>query len=831
MTTNSNTFHANLFYSYSHKDAQYRSNMETALSQLRRENLLKDWSDLNILPGQPISSKIREKMDETDIFVFLLSPDFIDSDECLKEWKHAKQLSAEGKLIFRIPIIVRDCPWKDILHNDNIKALPEDGTAIANFDNEDTAWMQVYEGIKEVINELRRTFIPKLEFIREMEETEFAAEDAIRLQDIFVFPTLLYFSPEAKNSRLEMETIKDPEDLLAKKYTLIHGADMSGKTALGRYLYLSLVQDPSTPILHIDLQAVHRKPEEKVFRDAYYRQFSGDYSLWKQQEGKILILDNLSSVPRLIELIELARDLFEKIIITLSTDLFFPFFRDEKRLADFHVMEIRPLRHRQQEKLIRKRLTLSNRNESVSDGQVDQIENDVNSIITSKKIVPRYPFFVLSILQTYEGFMPDDLSITSYGYCYQVLIVATLRKAGIPLEDYAINTCYNFAERLAFKIYQNTKSHGATQLDFNEFVAEYREDFIISDSILNRLIEDDYGIISSEGNFKMPYMYYFFLGGFLSKRGRKNEDVIKEMCKRSHVKLNYLTLLFIIHHTNDNDIIDDILLNTTRALGSFNPAKLTPDETINFNKVVDALPENISSPDREEERDKDRDMRDINENLSETEEDLEELIDEHPLDEHPLNDVYRILKNNEIMGQILRNRYGSLEKTKIRKVIETVADSGLRIVQFLLLDEDQITRVAEHVHRKFPGFSDEEIKQLIRYGSFLWTMTHVQQIVSSINVPGTRGVVSEVVQQKSTPAYDLIGYFNHLDSVEELTNGIRQDLEELLKGHNDSFLQKVLSLETQYYMNTHRSKASIEQSIFSLLKKYSLLGEEYSYKP
>jgi hypothetical protein len=323
----------------------------------------------------------------------------------------------------------------------------------------------------------------------------------------------------------------------------------------------------------------------------------------------------------------------------------------------------------------------------------------------------------------------------------------------------------------------------------------------------------------------MPYIYYFFLGGFLSKRGRENEDVIKEMCKRSHVKLNYLTLLFIIHHTNDNNIIDDILLRITHALDRFNPARLTPDETVGFNKILDALPKDISSPDREEERNKDRDVRDINENLSETEEDLEEIIDEHPLDEHPLNDVYRILKNNEIMGQILRNRYGSLEKTKIRKVIETVADSGLRIVQFLLLDEDQITRIARYIHRKFPDFSDEEIKQLIRYFSLLWTMANVQQIVSSINVPGIRGVVNEVVQQKSTPAYDLIGYFNHLDSVEKLTNSIRQDLEELLKRHDDFFLQRVLSLETQYYMNTHRSPARIEQSVCSLL------NIEYAYKP
>ena len=126
MTIDSNIFHANLFYSYSHKDAQYRDNMEIALSLLKRDKLLKDWSDRNILPGQSISKEIKEEMNKADIFVFLLSQDFIASNACMEEWEYAKQLSAEGKPIFRIPIILRDCSWEDLLSDDDIKALPND---------------------------------------------------------------------------------------------------------------------------------------------------------------------------------------------------------------------------------------------------------------------------------------------------------------------------------------------------------------------------------------------------------------------------------------------------------------------------------------------------------------------------------------------------------------------------------------------------------------------------------------------------------------------------------------------------------------------------------
>ena len=132
MKIDRDAFHANLFYSYSHKDAQHRNEMEKALSLLQRKNLLKDWSDQKILPGQTISKEIKEEMNKADIFVFLLSQDFIASNACMEEWEYAKQLSAEGKPIFRIPIILRDCSWEDLLSDDDIKALPYDANPVAS---------------------------------------------------------------------------------------------------------------------------------------------------------------------------------------------------------------------------------------------------------------------------------------------------------------------------------------------------------------------------------------------------------------------------------------------------------------------------------------------------------------------------------------------------------------------------------------------------------------------------------------------------------------------------------------------------------------------------
>lgn len=66
---------------------------------------------------------------------------------------------------------------------------------------------------------------------------------------------------------------------------------MSGKTSLGRHIFLSLVEE-TKPVLYMDLQSVPKKFREETFRDAYSSQFNGDYSLWKQQNDKTIILDN-----------------------------------------------------------------------------------------------------------------------------------------------------------------------------------------------------------------------------------------------------------------------------------------------------------------------------------------------------------------------------------------------------------------------------------------------------------------------------------------------------------------------------------------------------------
>ena len=798
-----------LFYSYSHNDSNYRERMETILKLLEENAGLKQWSDRCILPGQSIPEKIKQNMQKADILVFLVSDSFLASNECKKEWHYAKKL-AENKNQTRIPVIIKNCAWQDFDDMQSLMASPVDGKPVAKFGNQDDAWQQVYEGIKNVIENFRICFKIKQEYVDEITKVEFISQQKqdIMLNDLFVFPSLSYDSDH--DPGYDVDGI---DQILSKKYALINGDDLSGKTALCIHMFLSVVKDEK-PVMFVDLKSIEgEKPSMKVYQEIYEEQFQGDFCLWKEQEGITVILDNLSSSSNSINHIIFVKEHFDHVAVTVSSDIYNAYWNDDSRLADFTSFKINRLSHVKQEKLIRKWAELSNQSTSISDGMIDQMEDKINSIIINNRIVPRYPFYILTILQLGEGFMPQDLNITAYGHCYYILILAHLLKSGIQKEDSEINSCINFASHFAFYIYKRDHNRPTvTDKEFEDFLNDYKTKYVIKSSTIKRLQNIEYGIIR-EWKFKNPYIYYYFLGKHLSDNSANCKDIIDAMAEESYVTTNRLTLIFLIHHSHDTAIIDDILLRTMLSLEELKPAILNHEQTKIFKGLIKDIPKDIIS-DNIVEKERRQEREALDSIGSEADDDLvkEDLY-------RAVNDIYRILKNNEILGQILRNKYGSLEKNRLREIIETITDGGLRIVTLFLLDQEQINGVAQFIHQRNPKLDLQRIRVEVQALIFMSTIVQLEIIAATINKPAIRKVVEEVVDSHSTPAYDLIGYFALLESSEDFEETENKHLGELLTSHDkDDVIKRIVSLRTQIYMNTHKVKEGIAQSVYSKLE-------------
>ena len=281
---------------------------------------------------------------------------------------------------------------------------------------------------------------------------------------------------------------------------------MSGKTALARRLYRQLVSTQQ-PALLVDMNEVSRTINQRIFRRSFTEQFHGDYALWEQLDSKNIILDNLSSSGHMSQLVEYCKEFFDNIIVFTRTDTFLSYFQDEERLSDLVQLKIYQLTYEGQEQVIRRWMMSTSEHEGITDGTVDRAEDLVNSVIISNKNVPRrYPFYVLSIMQTQKAFMPSDLDIPSYGHCYYALIVANLVKSGISKSGGEIESCFNFSERLAFCLYSRASD---TEVHLKDFIEEYKKEYVITDATLNRITGTEYRIISHDGSFRAFFMYLF----------------------------------------------------------------------------------------------------------------------------------------------------------------------------------------------------------------------------------------------------------------------------------------------------------------------------------
>ena len=257
--------------------------------------------------------------------------------------------------------------------------------------------------------------------------------------------------------------------------------------------------------------------------------------------------------------------------------------------------------------------------------------------------------------------MPGNLSITSYGHCYHALIVSMLIKAGIQQEDSDMNSCFNFAEHLAFEIYHRRKLGEIFCEDrFREFLSDYRKTYYLKNATFNRMRGSEYGILTQDGQFKMSYIYYFFLGRFLAKSSASNKEELAHICENIHIDPNQLILLFVVHHTNDDEIVEEIALRTMCMLEGVEPATLEEKETRRFLQIVSMIPRNILS-DRSvvEERRTERFGRD------------QSAVDEaggeyngESANEQWVVELYKVMKSNKVLGQIIRNKFGSLQRGK-----------------------------------------------------------------------------------------------------------------------------------------------------------------------
>jgi hypothetical protein len=138
------------FISYSHQDSKMLELLHKHLTQLQRDGIISTWTDNQINPGNKIADTISHALVNSNLFLALLSADYIASNYCYeKEFAAASQMQEKGQIII-VPIIIEPCDWLNTPFK-QFKALPRDGKPISTWENINTAFLDVIQNLRRLI--------------------------------------------------------------------------------------------------------------------------------------------------------------------------------------------------------------------------------------------------------------------------------------------------------------------------------------------------------------------------------------------------------------------------------------------------------------------------------------------------------------------------------------------------------------------------------------------------------------------------------------------------------------------------------------------------------
>lgn len=145
-----------IFFSYSHKDEQYRDELDKHFTMLKRNCRIETWHDRKIMPGDNWDATIKQQLETADIVLIMISADLLNSDYIWEQELGIVQRRLENKDgIKAIPIFVRPCFTEGLKFMDIQGAQQDDQGKLpwisSSADRDDT-YTKIVQGIKKAID-------------------------------------------------------------------------------------------------------------------------------------------------------------------------------------------------------------------------------------------------------------------------------------------------------------------------------------------------------------------------------------------------------------------------------------------------------------------------------------------------------------------------------------------------------------------------------------------------------------------------------------------------------------------------------------------------------
>ena len=655
--------------------------------------------------------------------------------------------------------------------------------------------------------------------------------DQLLLRDLFVYPDLLPIK-KASSSYDELDRMISAERLIFEQnssHVILEGEDGSGKTALLRMLFSDFYKRGKIP-LYIQGSKINSRSVENIrislrraFEDTYEREDFVQYEQIGSSDRIILVDDfqfsrkNPKAHERVLKFIKQFSD--KSIVITRD---FMPLehliSRDKETLIwqGYDPYIIQEFGHLKRDELIKRWLLLGRQHDGENTSSFLYERKRARTVINTtigKNFMPSYPITILVILQSIETISSNEVGST-YGHHYQFLITRSLMSCGVRSED--LDAFSNYISEFSYYLFSkpgNTRTISSDQ--YENWHAQFCSDYGVewrANEIRSKLEKGEILIISSTGSvsFKYNYIFYFFLAKNFSRRltDQNIRNIVHHMCSRLHITKYSNIILFLIHHSNDQFVLDSAREAASLLMQKQNLFRFETSKDNILLEMINQLPSVIIKPlleerDPEEVQRRELEYRDI----AEAEEVEDHLQDEADFVNESMDTLDILAQANiaaktvDLLGQILKNYYGSLPlDTKVvigKDTIELALRALYSYIDSFSSDNFQIIEFLKELRRNYEtenlGESYRKDDQdLERWGrDFLFHLCSllavaiIQKTARAIGSNQIKPTLSKLVSENDSIGYQMVEIAVLLDSPSEIP---RRNIESMVRCLNNNAL-------------------------------------------
>lgn len=679
------------------------------------------------------------------------------------------------------------------------------------------------------------------------------SKDCVMLPDLFVWPDLKKF--DYNNDKRKVEHIRT--DTINELYTndlcIFTGSSSHGKTSMAKMLYLDAVGKGTCCVLvdgekftSSDITNIEDTINEH-FIEQYNRESLEDFRQLPR-EKKIVIIDNFDSIKAVKNRRNLVVDYltkkFHKVVIFLTSSIDITSILSSETIdstSELFYYDILPLGNRKRKELISKWYHLNEENlteEEISE-KIEKSVSQIDSLLgNGAAFIPALPIFIINVLQNNDAIKPT-YGNSKYAVLYESLILSTLSKIS---SDYitsgASNIDINMLSKLAFSML--IKKHtNFIEPELEAIVKDFCDDVIINISyqdFLKKMVSAQ--IIykdSSEGEtyrFKYPYMFYYFAGRYIAYN-LKNKDVKDAVIYMSSKLFNETygnIIIFVCHFSNNQEIIDEILLNAYETLSWYEPFDFTKSNPIfkEIQETVEALIPATVGGNESVNANKNKVLERMDEvgindgQVTKGESEINDNINET---EKEMASVSAAFKTLEVLGQILQNYPGDINGENKISIIDEVHKLGMRSVQAIIntmgyLERDLVEYIIDKAKSKKQNIRrDEVVSSTKRFINFLISGTvrgMVHQVAISLNSKYILEAATRVFSNDNSISSKLILVDLKLNCLNMPNYQEIANLKKIFDSQNERFASSILCSIVGYYLTYNKCDRALRSKLCAL---------------